>query len=204
MQQQAGASTPCCSALCCACCCRYPKGTVKKVKVYNFMVRVVGFCMVSRCLELSCVDCSSVLYSPAPPPPAPCRVAPALGASSGQQHTYVIWWWFSLHCQQLQCTVSNAPQQSSPLLVCALLLQTYGTPAVEIIPGPRLNLVLGPNGEHIGTCTHTAHNPARILVGQTIAAIAGNRSSGVCVGWGGGGKGTGGQGGKRRKGGRTL
>lgn len=28
-----------------------------------------------------------------------------------------------------------------------LLLQTYGATVVEIKPGPRLNLVLGPNGE---------------------------------------------------------
>lgn len=36
-------------------------------------------------------------------------------------------------------------------VVCGVSpVQTYGTPAVEITPGPRLNLVLGPNGEAAG------------------------------------------------------
>lgn len=35
---------------------------------------------------------------------------------------------------------------------CLVNQQTYGTPAVTITPGPRLNLVLGPNGEGVLGC----------------------------------------------------
>jgi hypothetical protein len=49
--------------------------------------------------------------------------------------------------------------QCEDLLVAVILAwaQTYGEPAVTITPGPRLNLVLGPNGEQATIMAKQGH-----------------------------------------------
>jgi hypothetical protein len=46
------------------------------------------------------------------------------------------------------------------------VLQTYGTPAVEITPGPRLNLVLGPNGEALSRAAREGGAVVRWLMSE--------------------------------------